>query len=195
MAWLCANNVKTLTIDDLHSQKLRPEERTICLTFDDGWLGNYLHGYPILKEYEFITLRKDVYTNEEDLAVILLEMEVSKLPSVDKRIGPMVFDLDDSERFLKKYKNNCLVGPFIENNYWCAEVKRKFLTAREKLLDILSYTLTVLKEKGIPNYIAKQIVKKFEIIYESSKMMELIKKDNNFGIFLRRYFEKESLVD
>jgi tRNA nucleotidyltransferase (CCA-adding enzyme) len=148
----------------------------------------------ILKEYEFITLRKDVYTNEEDLAVVLLEMEVSKLPSVDKRIGPMVFDIDDSERFLKKYKNNCLVGPFVENNFWCAEIKRKFLTAREKLSDSLSDNLTVLKEKGIPNYIAKQIVKKFEIIYESNRIVELIKKDDNFGVFLRRYFEKESLV-
>ena len=148
----------------------------------------------VLKEYEYITLRKDVYTNEEDLAVVLLEMEVSKLPSVDKRIGPMVFDLDDSERFLKKYKNNCLVGPFVENNYWCAEVKRKFLTAREKLSNSLSEDLTILKEKGIPNYIAKQIVKKFEIIYESSRIVELIKKDDDFGVFLRRYFEKESLI-
>jgi tRNA nucleotidyltransferase (CCA-adding enzyme) len=148
----------------------------------------------ILKEYEFITLRKDVYTNEEDLAVVLLEMEVSKLPSVDKRIGPKVFDLDDSERFLKKYKNNCLVGPFIENNYWCAEVKRKFLVAREKLSDSLNQNLSVLKERGIPNYIAKQIVKRFEIIYESSRIVELIKKDNDFGVFLRKYFEKESLV-
>ena len=53
MAWLFANNVKTLTIDDLISQKSPPEERAICLTFDDGWLGNYLHAYPILKEYGF----------------------------------------------------------------------------------------------------------------------------------------------
>jgi tRNA nucleotidyltransferase (CCA-adding enzyme) len=33
----------------------------------------------ILKEYEFEVLRKDVYTNEKDLAVVLLEMQVSKL--------------------------------------------------------------------------------------------------------------------
>jgi peptidoglycan/xylan/chitin deacetylase (PgdA/CDA1 family) len=53
MAWLFANNIKTLTIDDLFSQKLPPEKRTICLTFDDGWLGNYLYAYPILKEFGF----------------------------------------------------------------------------------------------------------------------------------------------
>ena len=42
MAWLRANNIKTLTIDELVSQKLSPNEQSICLTFDDGWLGNYL---------------------------------------------------------------------------------------------------------------------------------------------------------
>jgi peptidoglycan/xylan/chitin deacetylase (PgdA/CDA1 family) len=53
MAYLCEKKIKTLTIDDLLSQKSRPEEKAICLTFDDGWSGNYLHAYPILKEYEF----------------------------------------------------------------------------------------------------------------------------------------------
>jgi len=53
MAWLRANNIKTLTIDELVSQKLSPNEQSICLTFDDGWLGNYLYVYPILREYGF----------------------------------------------------------------------------------------------------------------------------------------------
>jgi len=148
----------------------------------------------ILKEYEFEVLRKDVYTNEKDLAAVLLEMQVSKLPIVDKRVGPMVFDLDDSERFIKKYKGCSVAGPFIEKNFWCVEVKRKFVSAREKLKDSLKEKVRVLKVKGIPSYIAEQIVKKFNIIYESEKIMKLIKKDENFGIFLRRYFEKESLV-
>lgn len=148
----------------------------------------------ILKEYEFEVLRKDVYTNEKDLAVVLLEMQVSKLPFVDKRIGPMVFDLDDSERFIKKYKGRSVAGPFIEKNYWCVEVKRKFTTTREKLMDSLKEKLNILKAKGIPSYIAEQIAKKFDIIYESEKIMKLIKENENFGIFLRKYFEKESLV-
>jgi tRNA nucleotidyltransferase (CCA-adding enzyme) len=150
----------------------------------------------ILEEvkYEFRVLRKDVYTNEKDLALVLLEMEVSKLPIVQKRIGPKIFDLDDSENFIKKYKDQALAGPYVEENYWVVEVRRKFLTAREKLLDSLSKPLDVLTAKGIPNHIAKQITKEFEIISETDKIMELIKKDNNFGIFLRKYFEKESLV-
>jgi len=51
--WLQSNNIKTITIDKLLSQKPKKEEKVVCLTFDDGWLGNYLYAYPILKEYEF----------------------------------------------------------------------------------------------------------------------------------------------
>jgi len=150
----------------------------------------------ILEEvkYEFKVLRKDVYTNEKDLAVVLLEMEVSKLPMVQKRIGPRIFNLDDSSNFLEKYKNQAINGPFIENNFWCIEVRRKFLTAREKILDSLSKSLEILKAKGIPNHIAEQLVKGFELIFENEKIMELVRKDENFGIFLRKYFEKESLI-
>jgi tRNA nucleotidyltransferase (CCA-adding enzyme) len=144
-------------------------------------------------EYEFRVLGKDVFTNEKDLAVVLLEMEISKLPTVQKRIGPKIFDADDSQRFLEKYKN-ALAGPFIENNFWVAEVRRKFLTAREKLFDSLKEKEEVLKAKGIPNYIAEQLVKGFEIFSESDKIFGLIKKDNNFGVFLKKYFEKESLI-
>jgi len=148
----------------------------------------------ILKEDEFIVLRKDIYTNEKDLAVILLEMEISKLPYVNKKIGPLVFDLDDSERFIKKYENKALKGPFVENDFWCVEVERRFTTAREKLVDSLTEKEMVLKQRGIPNHIAKQIAKKFDVVCENDNVMNLIEKDRNFGIFLRKYFGKESLV-
>lgn len=149
----------------------------------------------ILEEvkYEFKVLRKAVYTDEKDLAVVLLEMEVSKLPTVQKRIGPSIFDLEDSKNFIKKYKDQALAGPYTEGNFWAVEVRRKFLTAREKLIDSLNKSFEILTAKGIPNHIAKQITKEFEIISETIKIMELIKKDKDFGVFLRRYFEKECL--
>jgi hypothetical protein len=87
-----------------------------------------------------------------------------------------------------------VVGPFIEKNFWCVEIRRKFVTAREKLIDSLKEKVEVLKAKGVPNYIAEQIAKKFEIMSENEKIMKLVKKDEGFGKFLREYFEKESLV-
>jgi tRNA nucleotidyltransferase (CCA-adding enzyme) len=118
-------------------------------------------------------------------------MEVSKLPRVQKRIGPLIFDVENSKNFIKKYTPQALKGPWVEGNFWVVEVKRKFLTAREKLLDSLKEPLNILKEKGIPNHIAKQIAKKFEIISETDKIVNLIKKDENFGRFLREYFVEE----
>jgi len=53
MAYLYENKIKALTIGEFLSKKSSPDERAICLTFDDGWLGNYLYAYPILKKYGF----------------------------------------------------------------------------------------------------------------------------------------------
>jgi len=150
----------------------------------------------ILEEtrYEFKVLRKDIFTDEKDLAVVLLEMEVSKLPIVQKRTGPRVTDLDDSKRFLEKYSKNTLNGPYIENDFWTVEIKRKFITAREKIQDTLSKDLKTLDSKGIPNFIAKEISNSFEVFSESDKALSLIKENKNFGIFLKKFFEKSSLI-
>jgi hypothetical protein len=52
----------------------------------------------------------------------------------------------------------------------------------------------ILKAKGIPNHIANEISKGFAIILEGDRMMELVKEDREFGIFLKKYFSPESLV-
>jgi len=150
----------------------------------------------ILEEvkYEFKVFGRDVYTNEKDFAAVLLEMEVSKLPAVQKKIGPDIFDFADSKRFLDKYKGQTIAGPFIENEKWVAVVSRKFLVAREKLFDSLKVNAGILKAKGIPNHIADKISKGFEIISESNKIMELVEKDRDFGVFLKKYFEREGIV-
>jgi len=150
----------------------------------------------ILEEvkYEFKVLRRDCYTNEKDLAVVVLEMEVSNLPAVQKKLGPEVFDLDDSKRFLEKYKGMAINGPFVEGNNWVVEVRRRFMTAKEKLSDSLGVDAITLKAKGIPNHIADQIAKKFEIVSDSDRIMEIVRKDREFGVFLKKYFSKESLI-
>lgn len=150
----------------------------------------------ILEEtkYEFNVLRKDVYTNNKDLAVVLFEMEFPKLSNVQKRIGPSVFDYSDAKRFLEKYSKEALGGPFIENNEWAVEVQRRFLTARDKLVDSLKNDVKTLKSKGVPNYIAEKLDKGFRIFSDVAPIAKILKKDEGFAVFLRKYFEKESLV-
>ena len=142
---------------------------------------------------EFKVLGKDVYSDKET-SVVLLEMEISKLPSIQKRIGPNIFDSKDARNFVEKYKKQALAGPYVENGFWAVEVSRKFMSAREKLVDSLKASEDVLKAKGIPNFISSQLVKKIEVITDTQKMIDMIKKNPEFGKFLRRYFEKESLA-
>lgn len=197
--------LKPITEDELIRLQMQRRTELICVKFkppkvvpDIIWpqlrkFADRLEGILEEKKYEFKVLRKDVYTNEKDLALVFLEMEVSKLPTIQKNIGPKVFDLDDSKRFLEKYKD-ALLGPYIENDFWVVEIRRKFLTAKEKLIDTLNKNVEILKAKGIPNYIAEEIARGFEIFSENNRIMELVKKDRKFGIFLRKYFEKEKLV-
>lgn len=144
------------------------------------------------RRYEFKVLGKGEYADEQ-LAAVLLEMEVWKLPNIQKRIGPKVFDLDDSRRFLKKYKEDAVAGPYVEKDRWVVEVERRFREAKQKIIHSLSVDEEILKAKGIPRYIANQIAKKFEVL-EGMEIYKLVKKNKGFGAFLREYFEKERLV-
>lgn len=140
----------------------------------------------ILEEYEFSVHRWDCWTDEKELAVILLEMEVWNLPNVDERIGPIIFDLKNSKNFIKKYSKVALRGPYIRDNRWIFEVKREWCNAREKLVDSLNESEKVLMAKGIPNFIARQIAKKFVVMEE--KEIARIRNDE-FFIFLRKFFK------
>jgi PGF-pre-PGF domain-containing protein len=57
MDYLYKNNYNTITfaelIEHMNSGQSLPE-KSIVLTFDDGWKGNYINAFPILKNYGFV---------------------------------------------------------------------------------------------------------------------------------------------
>ncbi len=151
----------------------------------------------ILEEtrYEFKVLRKGVHSDNKDTAIILFEMEFDNLPKIQKRVGPSVFDPNDSKRFVEKYREDAINGPFVEGGKWMVEIERPFLTVRDKLADSLKKDAPVLEAKGIPNYIAKQLAKTgFRIFSDADAISNIMQQDEGFAVFLRQHFEKESLA-
>jgi tRNA nucleotidyltransferase (CCA-adding enzyme) len=148
----------------------------------------------ILKEYEFDIMRRSEYTDENKLSCVLLEMKNSTLPSIEKKTGPHMSDSDGSRNFIKKYEKLAKTGPFIEGGFWVVETERKFTTAERKIKDSLDDPLKELKAKGIPSHIAEEISKKYSVFSKPEQIIQISKKDKDFGVFLREYFEKERLV-
>jgi len=146
----------------------------------------------VLRDYEFNVLRSDYWTDEKNTGV-LMEFEVSKLSVVNKRIGPEVFDLENSLNFLQKYRKIAVNGPTIEGNNWIVEINRQWKTAEDKLKEFLKDNKKSLEAKGIPNYIAKEISSKFELM-DIKKIRKFMEKNKDFSIFLRKYLEMEKLV-
>ena len=120
----------------------------------------------ILGEQEFVTLGWDVFVDKK--CYILLELEVWDLPNIRKVVGPPIFSTIHSHEFLKKYKP--LGRMLVEEDKWIAEIKRKFLTAEDKLKEFLKSA--DLKEKGMPSYIADSLFKGFKINKSTPKSLE-----------------------
>jgi len=56
MEYLSENGFKSISANNINQLSKYPKERLFILTFDDGWLGNYLYAFPILRKYGFNTL-------------------------------------------------------------------------------------------------------------------------------------------
>lgn len=195
---------KPLGLKELKAQMKQRESSVIAVSFrppavvpDVMWpqlrrFGQRLEA--ILKENDFDVIRRGVYTDCAGLAAVLLEVESCMLPVVRKRVGPSVFDEDGAKGFAKKYKTGVINGPFVEDGFWTVEVERRFRSAEEKIIDSLGDPLRVLEAKGIPSHVAKAVSRGFGVTSDLRKIDLLVRRNNGFGVFLRDYFEKESVI-
>jgi peptidoglycan/xylan/chitin deacetylase (PgdA/CDA1 family) len=117
MAYLAAKRMETLTIDELISKECSIQgEGAVCLTFDDGWRGNYQHAYPVLQEYGikatfFIAtdlIGKPFYMTWEDIremaasGMSIQSHTVTHRPLTHMGGERVLFELSESKRVIEE---------------------------------------------------------------------------------------------
>jgi tRNA nucleotidyltransferase (CCA-adding enzyme) len=132
-----------------------------------------------LLQQGFSVLRGDIFYNQGE-ALLLFEMLVWKLPSVERHLGPPIDKKRHSIKFKKKYANNAsvLAGPFIDDGRYAVELHRKYLTFPE-------YLTKEFRNIRTSKAIAEAMDKEFQILKDE----ELLESDG-MGVFLAQYFDK-----
>ncbi len=93
----------------------------------------------VLDGYGFKVLRRDVWSDEDKTHVLVFEVENKSLPPIKRHLGPPVFEVEDSSRFLVKYlkSDSTLSGPRVEEDRWVVYVERKYTDCVDLLEDKL----------------------------------------------------------
>ena len=133
----------------------------------------------MLERYDFRVYNSGVWAGKK--AVILLELESSRLPAVRKHTGPFVSNTSHGQRFKSKYENsNTYSNVYIKNGKYMVEIPRKYPSAK-KLVESEILNCSLGKHVGI------SISQGYSVI-ENEEMLGLT--DDDFRRFLRGFFEK-----
>jgi len=137
----------------------------------------------VLEREDFKVFSTDSWTDEKDNVLILLEMEIWKLSSVKKHLGPFVWSKSHQERFIGKYGNRA----YIDGDRWTAEIERKHKDAEMFLNDILIETKIGFLKFG--KHIKAEILKEYEMV----DILEFIGSDKcneDMVLFFYEYLNK-----
>jgi tRNA nucleotidyltransferase (CCA-adding enzyme) len=110
-----------------------------------------------MEENGFKVLKSDYWTDESEIALILLEFSVWDLPKYAKHLGPRVWDGDHQKKFLEKYGNAWLDG-----DQWVVEIERKHGTAKSLLEFLL--TRDNIHHLKIGKHLKEEILRQYELI-------------------------------
>jgi tRNA nucleotidyltransferase (CCA-adding enzyme) len=111
----------------------------------------------VLEREDFRVFSTDSWTDESQNVIILLEMEIWKLPQVKKHLGPFVWSKGHQIKFMEKY----MAKAYVEENRWVAEINRKYKDVEPFLNNILVENKIGFLKFG--KHIKAEILKKYEI--------------------------------
>ena len=89
----------------------------------------------VLNSNDFLVFQSSYWTDEEDCAVILLELAVSKLNNIKVHKGPRIFYRQACDNFIEKFGlENC----YVLDDYLVLNVEREFTTPESFIQNLLT---------------------------------------------------------
>jgi len=139
----------------------------------------------MIQQHGFTVLRDDVWSNEENLNVLLFEVENRFLPNVKRHLGPPLRKRLDCEKFLRKHlgADSTVSGPRVEEGRWVVEVKRKY----SDVVDLLNEELVDGgRHFGVGDLVSRALADSMEI-FVSGEILKLYSANLEFAKFLTEY--------
>ena len=142
----------------------------------------------VLKDAEFVVMRSMLSEAIESRIYMVLEMEVWSLPSVKKMEGPYIEAKKNVKDFLKKYKEEKKLIPYVEGKVWHVDKPRENRDAIECVRSFLSQELSELAAQGIPKKIADVMFR--AKLLEHDDFWSVLRSNAGLSDLLRqKYFE------
>ncbi|MFQ6064019.1 MAG: CCA tRNA nucleotidyltransferase [Candidatus Bathyarchaeia archaeon] len=144
-----------------------------------------LHG--TIQRHEFNVIRDSVWSDEENLNVLIFELEKRSLSPIEKHLGPPIKKREECERFLQKHlgATHTVSGPRVEKGRWVVEIKREY----QDVVNLLTEKLRDGgRSSGVANLISQAISEDFEILVNED-IQELYSSNPQFARFLTDYLK------
>ena len=133
----------------------------------------------------FSVLRDLTWSDEKTVNMFIFELEQRFISLVKKHLGPPLEKKNECEKFLLKHlrSSNTVSGPYIEDERWVVEIRRKYTDA-----------VVLLKEKlgdggrsaGVAEQISKKLRKGFKI-FVNEEVVEVYEENSEFAKFLTEF--------
>jgi len=141
----------------------------------------------MLRQYNFNILRDSVWSDEENLNVLLFELEQRLLSPMRRHLGPPIEKRAECERFLRKHvgASQTVSGPRVEAGRWMVEIRRGYVDVVDLLLEKLR---SGGRRAGVADMISKSISRSHEILV-NEEALKLCQSSLGFAVFLTEFLE------
>lgn len=154
MKYLKENNYYTLSLDELYDYFVNKKpipEKSIVLTFDDGYRDNYINAYPILKKYNFkaaifvitdMVDKESFYLTSNQLKELQKNgIDIESHTATHENLSELSFDAQLKElNTSKNYLENLLSKKIKYLAYPCGEYSDDTLKAVKEAGYIMAFT-------------------------------------------------------